>query len=239
MAGAIEHPDDGDAYLGKRLSWVKQKLQQRDPSYRFKWDIYFDRLEELARSAQRFLDAGCGNNRTASELNGPELCVGVDVVLKQPLGKAVRGRLEQLPFRDGTFDLVGCRYVAEHLSDPETVWRELHRVMQPGGRVLIQTVNSQSLLITLSRGLGGRLRRFISRRRFARRDQDVFPVVDRFNAPDLFRQPPAGFRCVDVTMVQDVDTQSRFGFYLTYLLVRWTRRRPDHRSTITAEWERI
>ncbi|MBD3298455.1 MAG: methyltransferase domain-containing protein [candidate division Zixibacteria bacterium] len=239
MAGAIQHPDHGDAYLGKQLAWATQKLQSRDPSYRFKWDIYFDRLEELARSSQRFLDAGCGDNKTASELNGPELCVGVDIVLKQPLGTAVRGTLEHLPFRNETFDLVGCRYVAEHLSDPETVWRELHRVMQPGGRVLIQTVNAQSLLIKLSRRLGGRLRRLISRKRYARRDQDVFPVVDRFNAPDLYRQPPTGFRCVSVIMTQDVDTQSRLGFYLTYLLVRWTQRRPDRRSTITAEWERI
>ncbi len=239
MDGAVEHRDDGDAYLGKRLSWVRRKLQTRDPAYRFKWDVYFDRLEELARSSQRFLDAGCGDNKTAYELNGPKLCAGLDAILPQPLGNAVRGTLEDLPFRDEMFDLVGCRYVVEHLSDPEIVWRELHRVMQPGGRLLIQTVNTQSLLIRLSRGLGGRLRRLVSRKRYARRDQDVFPVLDRFNKPDLFRHPPTGFRCVTVTMTQDVDTQSRLGFYLTYLLVRWARNRPDRRSTITAEWERI
>jgi hypothetical protein len=40
-------------------------------------------------------------------------------------------------------------------------------------------------------------------------------------------------------MIQDVDIQSRVGFWLTYLLLRWTRNRPHARSTITAEWERI
>lgn len=239
MVMAADPTKLSSAYLGKRLNWVKETLARRDPEYRFKWDLYFDRLEELARNSTRFLDAGCGDNRTAHELSGPALCVGVDVALYSPFGVAVRGDLGHLPFKDQSFDLVGCRYVVEHLPVPAAVWRELQRVMQPGGRVLIQTVNSRSLLIKMSRLLGGRLRRLISRRRYARRDTDVFPVLDRFNTPDLYERPPEGFRCVGVTMTQDIDTQSRLGFELTYLLLRWTRARSDRRSTITAEWERI
>ncbi|GAB4323335.1 MAG: hypothetical protein Kow0074_15490 [Candidatus Zixiibacteriota bacterium] len=236
---AVDPTKQSDAYLGKRLEWVRRRLQRREPDYRFKWDLYFERLEDLAKESRRFLDAGCGDNRTAHELSGPAICVGVDIDLTAPVGTAIRASLEHLPFKDQTFDLVGCRYVVEHLSDPGAVWREVHRVMRPGGRLLIQTVNSRSLLIKMSRLLGGRIRRLISRVRYARCGADVFPVRDRFNTPGVFEHPPDGFRCVRVVMTQDIDTQSRLGFELSYLLLRWTRRRPDHRSTITAEWERI
>ena len=47
--------------------------------------------------------------------------------------------LTRLPFADGTFDCVTCGYVLEHLPDPEIGLRELHRVMQPGGSMLLLT----------------------------------------------------------------------------------------------------
>jgi SAM-dependent methyltransferase len=237
------------------LDWVRQTLARREPGYRFKWDIYFDRLEELAKSATRFLDAGCGDNKTASELEGPRLCLGIDVErpssglppdgwdgsfsLHPYSGLRLCGRLECLPFHDHQFDLVGCRHVIEHLDDPLAVFAELHRVMTPGGRLLIQTVNRSSLLIALTRLLGRPLRRWLRHCRYGRGDADPFVLRDRFNDPSLFENPPAGFRLVAIEMTQDVDLQSRFGFWLSYLLVRWTRKRQDRRSTITAEWERM
>ena len=231
-----------DDYLGRQLPWVRARLNKLEPEYRFKWDIYFDRLEELAKNSKAFLDAGCGDNRTATELDGPRLRIGVDLLRErthETCQPYVVGRLEQTPFTGQTFDLVGCRYVVEHLENPLAVFAELHRVMAPGGRLLIQTVNRRSPLIRLSRLLGGRIRRMVSRRRYARSDEEVFSVRDRFNTTYQFENPPEGFRLVSLCMTQDVDTQSKLGFWLTYLLVRWTRSRPHAGSTITAEWERL
>ena len=241
--------------LGRHLDWVRQTLARWEPGYRFKWDVYFERLEELAKTATRFLDAGCGDNKTASELEGPRLGVGIDLIpyssgappegwdealsLRRFRSRRVSGRLEKLPFRGDTFDLVGCRHVIEHLDDPLAVFAELHRAMTPGGRLLIQTVNRSSLLIAVSRLLGGPVRRWLRRHRYGRRDADLFALRDRFNHPSLFENPPDGFRLVSIEMTQDVDLQSRFGFWVSYLLVCWTRKRPNRRSTITAEWERV
>jgi SAM-dependent methyltransferase len=240
---SLDNPPDAaqsQIYLGRRLSWAQRKLAKLAPDYRFKWDAYFDRLEELAKHSGSFLDAGCGDNRTAAELEGPRLRLGLDQNRpNKPYGTYVAGRLERIPFRSEAFDLVGCRYVAEHLEDPAAVFAELRRVMKPGGRLLIQTVNHKSLLIRLSRLLGGRIRRFVSVRRYGRKPEDVSRVFDRFNTPDLFEDPPDGFRLIKLSMIQDVDVQSRLGFWLTYILLRWTRNRPHARSTITAEWERI
>lgn len=45
--------------------------------------------------------------------------------------------LNRLPFADGEFDLVTCGYVLEHLADPRQGLGELHRVLSPGGSLLL------------------------------------------------------------------------------------------------------
>lgn len=230
---------DQNLYLGRRLDWVRCVLARRQPQYRFKWDVYFERLEILARTATRFLDAGCADNKTASELAGPSLCAGIDLTTGPASGVHVAGHLERLPFRGGSFDLIGCRHVVEHLEDPSAVFAELRRVMTPGGRLLIQTVNRTSPLVWCSRRLGDTLRRRLLHQRYKRRSFAHSPLHDRFNIPSAFMSLPEGFRLVSLEMIQDVDLQSRLGFWLTYLLVLWTKDRPGRRSTITAEWERL
>lgn len=228
-----------DISLGRHLEWVRQRLARLAPDYRFKWDVYFDRLDELAAGVSRFLDAGCGANQTAHELTGPRLRLGVDLTPDARRGTYVCARLEALPFRTGAFDLIGCRHVSEHLEDPAGVIDEWRRVLAPGGRILIQTVNKQSLMLRLARLIRGRLRHRILASRYGRRPEDHFKTFDRFNIPILYQHPPDGFRLVGLTMVQDVDLQSKFGFWLTYLLVILTRRRPERRSVITVEWQRL
>ena len=46
-----------------------------------------------------------------------------------------------LPFRDGAFDRVYCSEVLEHVLDPESVIREMHRVLAPGGIAVISVPN--------------------------------------------------------------------------------------------------
>lgn len=48
---------------------------------------------------------------------------------------------EQLPFRDGTFDLVVLNQVIEHVSDQAAVLREALRVARPGGAVYVACPN--------------------------------------------------------------------------------------------------
>lgn len=56
------------------------------------------------------------------------------------LGFAVEGRTadaERLPYEDGTFDIVVGHAVIHHLPDVEQAFREMLRVLRPGGRVVI------------------------------------------------------------------------------------------------------
>lgn len=47
------------------------------------------------------------------------------------------GDITSLPYLDGEFSIVSCRYVFHHLEDPLTVLKEMARVCQPGGRVVV------------------------------------------------------------------------------------------------------
>jgi ubiquinone/menaquinone biosynthesis C-methylase UbiE len=46
-----------------------------------------------------------------------------------------------LPFKRSSFDVVYCRYLLEHVQDPEMVIREAFRVLKHNGRIFIQENN--------------------------------------------------------------------------------------------------
>ena len=49
----------------------------------------------------------------------------------------IQSEAEQLPFADGSFDLVSCQCSFHHLPKPQRVLREMVRVTKPEGRLLI------------------------------------------------------------------------------------------------------
>jgi len=84
----------------------------------------------------RVLDVGCGDRPYDALLHGAEI-VGFDVP-GNPRAD-VHGTIDAIPVEDGSFDVVLCLQVLEHVSDPAAAVRELRRFVKPGGRVLLST----------------------------------------------------------------------------------------------------
>jgi SAM-dependent methyltransferase len=118
------------------------------------WNALYERPAALALlgdvAGLRVLDAGCGAGAHAAALvERGALVTAVDASLAMValasgrLGdraKALRADLgEPLPFEDGSFDAVLCSLVLHYLRDWEPALRELHRVLVPGGRLVIST----------------------------------------------------------------------------------------------------
>lgn len=60
---------------------------------------------------------------------------------REPNVRFVHGDAHSLEFPDGTFDVVYCRYLLEHVHDPARVVGEMHRVLKEGGKVFVQENN--------------------------------------------------------------------------------------------------
>jgi SAM-dependent methyltransferase len=92
----------------------------------------------------RILDVGCGTGANLLMLSKYGDAEGVDVsedalafCRERGLEKLKLGAAEELPYDDGTFDLVTALDVLEHIDDDLAGLREMRRVLRPGGHVLL------------------------------------------------------------------------------------------------------
>jgi SAM-dependent methyltransferase len=56
-----------------------------------------------------------------------------------PTGDQVRVDLTDIPFDEGSFDVVLCNHVFDEIPDDRRALAEIHRVLRPGGRLITQT----------------------------------------------------------------------------------------------------
>src|SRR5215211_4389296 len=92
----------------------------------------------------RILDVGCGTGANLLLLakygDGEGVDVSEDALAfcrERGLEKVKLGAGEELPYDDGTFDLVTAFDVVEHMDNDLAGLREMRRVLRPGGRVLL------------------------------------------------------------------------------------------------------
>ncbi len=106
------------------------------------------------RAGMDVLDAGCGPGSVTVDLArivAPGRVVGVDLST-EALRKAgelaaargvdtvvfERADVTELPYRDGSFEVVHAHQVLQHLADPVAALREMRRVTRPGGLVAVR-----------------------------------------------------------------------------------------------------
>lgn len=60
-------------------------------------------------------------------------------------GRFIEGDIAEIPFEDGSFDLVYSFGVIHHLAETERVVAEAHRVLRPGGRARVMVYHRHSI----------------------------------------------------------------------------------------------
>ena len=95
-----------------------------------------------ARGSSSVLDAGCGSSLIVQSLNH---VVGMDFsypklrFLRRYGMPLVNGSAFALPFKDSAFDCVISSQVIEHIPYDESLFKEMRRVLRPGGTLILGT----------------------------------------------------------------------------------------------------
>jgi len=110
------------------------------------------RLLDVER-AEALADIGCGNGAfaLATARANPRLKVfafdAIDSAVAEARARAAElgdrfvadvAWAESTPLADASVDRVLCRSVLHHIADPNAAYREMARVLRPGGRLLLQ-----------------------------------------------------------------------------------------------------
>jgi SAM-dependent methyltransferase len=197
-----------------RCYWFLRRIIA--PRLRYSQYLYEDVLRGHVQWGVRWLDLGCGRQvlpdwRSAEErelLARPTMVVGLDCDLPSLRGNRsvplrVCGSLSHLPFRECVFDLATANMVMEHLDRPDEQFQEAHRVLTPGGLLVIHTPNALGYQTLAARLVPRPLRSWLVRLLEGREAVDVFDTYYRANTCGRIQQlaTKTGFTVVRTKML--------------------------------------
>lgn len=188
------------------------------PRLRWNQQVFGQLIALHLNSGDIWLDAGCGHRllgrgpdieQLEKALSGRAgLFAGTDVshsalLVHQTLQHRVCSNLEQIPFQAGSFDVITCNMVVEHLAHPAAVFREFARVLRAGDLLLVHTPNRLNYLVAGGMIFKKLLPQSVIRKLVSvsagRKQEDIFPTFYRANSRRGLRRllADAGFAEVD------------------------------------------
>ncbi len=156
--------------------------------------LYEQVLKEHVDRDTKWLDLGCGHQvlpfwREPEERELISRCgmiVGMDYDLAslqnhRSVSLRVRGHIDSLPFKESHFDLVTANMVVEHLADPALQFREIYRILKPGGVFLFHTPNAVGYPTLINKMVPEKLKHKLIYLLDGRQENDVFETHYRAN----------------------------------------------------------
>lgn len=188
-------PNGSSAMLHKlnpvRLEYLRDQIDQH-------WQC--DECLRTPLAGKSALDVGCGAGllaeplaRLGARVTGIDATPQVIAVARDhaaAMGLAIDYRVGDLKDLEGSFDLITCMEVIEHVADPAAFVSALVQRLAPDGLLVMSTPNatawSRLMMITLAEGIG----------QIPRGTHDF----DRFLAPEQLKTllSEAGLKCLDV-----------------------------------------
>jgi SAM-dependent methyltransferase len=163
-------------------AWLDRHFYAR---YVSEEDLFRERIESLLTRSSIVLDAGCGRGLFNHDYkHRSAFLVGCDLTPRigenEDVHVVAMANLNALPFPDASFDLVFSRYVVEHLTEPQEVFREIARVLKAGGYLIVLTPNAYHYVSLVGRFTPHVFHEVVARIR-GNRCEDTFPTAYKAN----------------------------------------------------------
>ena len=136
VQGEIHYPDDGYAACFQ--------VEENSFWFRHRNRVLRRYLFDGGRP-KGFWEVGSGNGfvtKHIQDLGIPSVAVepghaGAANAVKRGVQASISGLLEELRLPDNSIPAIGCFDVLEHIEHPEILLKEIHRILQPGGKLVV------------------------------------------------------------------------------------------------------
>ncbi|MDX9799975.1 MAG: class I SAM-dependent methyltransferase [Spirochaetia bacterium] len=137
--------------------YFKYEIENEEPFFALMMmalsDIDFDSLDFSSSSEKSILDIGCATGRFLFEFKnrgwktaGVEICESAAQYGNKHRGVNIQNcPLEDAQFPDKSFSVVHASHLIEHLNDPGSFLKEIYRILDEKGYLIIVTPNIDSL----------------------------------------------------------------------------------------------
>lgn len=136
--------------------YLEEKVQK---TFRDEFESRLDSIEKLLPRRGNILDVGCGVGHFLARardrgwtVQGLDISKTASTAAREAYGLDVKvATLAESPFEPETFDAVSLWDVIEHIRTPLQDLKAVHRILKPGGILVMKTPNEDSLYKSLAR----------------------------------------------------------------------------------------
>ena len=170
-------------------------------------------LVQTDRTDLRIIDVGCGAGWLCGQLVQFGQVTGTDLsdqvleraAKREPAVEFISGDFMELEFPEEAYDVVVTLEVLSHVSDQDAFIRKIHRMLRPGGLLMIATQNRPALEKNIIPPPGpGQLRKWLNKdelRSLLEPDyvvQEIFSITPQFNrGPRRILNSPKAMRALN------------------------------------------
>lgn len=194
----------------RNLQSLKELQDRWFPADKLARKIFMRKVYSTIKQSHTVLDAGCGIKlRFLREIRRKvSVLLGIDLEEFQihPEGiNLIKGNIAHIPLRNNMVDVVMSRYVLEHLNNPVSVFREIHRILKPGGSFIFLIPNMYGYAPMISRLMPPKFYNWVLVNFVGKKPGNFYPTFYKCNTYSAVKKISnfAGFSIAEFTYLKN------------------------------------